>query len=84
MRLFGYMLGGMLTVIGLLSLMVALGRAMNINLFNWNNGAEGNGVLGIALAAIPLVLGLLVLAKLQEGKKVDATDPAQSDDSETL
>ncbi len=79
MRIFGYVVGGLLVVVGLLFLIGAFANAVGINLLSDGPTSKSvNGVLRIALAALPLVIGLVILSKLQKPK--DTTTPAETSD----
>ncbi|MCG8400352.1 MAG: hypothetical protein MJA84_02025, partial [Firmicutes bacterium] len=60
------------TAIGGLAMVGATWNAIQINVLSDSLINEGgNGIIFIALAAIPLVLGLVILSKLQKKREGD-------------
>lgn len=66
MRIFGGLVGVLLILLGILLMIDAFTHSIGINLLASGSSSEdGNGVLGIAVSALPLVVGLILLSKLQ-------------------
>ncbi|XAL98136.1 hypothetical protein OT109_11060 [Phycisphaeraceae bacterium D3-23] len=67
MRIFGTVIGVILILVGAALLIDAFTHSIGINLLAAgpsNSDTEGNGVLGIAVGALPAVVGLVILSKL--------------------
>lgn len=77
MRMFGTIVGVLLILFGAALLLDAFTHSIGINLLAPNADSEdGNGVLGIAVGAVPLVIGLIILSKLQQNQDLPADDHA--------
>jgi len=82
MKTFGYVVGALFTALGVLLMLGAIAGLVGIHLLGSGASEDGgNGLFGFALAAVPLVIGLVILSKLQ-GKPMAAQDAESASDDE--